>query len=335
LREYKRLEGAFAAKAAFLIKQAAASVKRFFVKTYAKGTQRFTIMLVPHSEKKILNLQVSVFMLFFIAFVGVAVVGGFVLFSAKYSGAAQQLAKQEVDDRDLQASVDSLREGIQEVASSWKGFQAALLSTFKVIGIETGEMADLQGGDLAALLDSSEYEGGTLAEVSSLKRINGFLRSLTAPTKDLGELLKSQNQNLEAIPSIAPIKGDGWHVSALYGYAEEPFTGVWYLHKGIDLSTYRSGDPVVATADGKVVTIEYQPDGYGNYIIIEHKLGFFTRYAHLQRIDVSKGDKVQQGQVIGAIGNTGRSTGPHLHYEVMIGAGLVDPQPYVMIRSRR
>lgn len=333
LREYKRFEGALAAKVAHFLKRGAKTAKRFAAKAVEKGSQRFTIMLVPHSEKRILNLQVSVFMLAFFAFVAVAVVGGFVLFSAKYSGAAQQLAQQEVADKDIQASLDSLREAAQGVQGSWKGFQAALLSAFKVMGIDTGDNAGLQGGDLAALLDSGEYEGGSLSEYSSLRQIDGALKSLTPLIKERGALLSSQNRNLEAIPSIPPIRGDGWHVTANYGYAMEPFTKAWYLHKGIDLATYRAGDIVQATADGKVVTIEYQPDGYGKYIIIEHKLGFYTRYAHLKDIYVSKGDRVQQGQAIGAVGNTGRSTGPHLHYEVLIGAGLVDPEPYVMVRA--
>jgi murein DD-endopeptidase MepM/ murein hydrolase activator NlpD len=118
-----------------------------------------------------------------------------------------------------------------------------------------------------------------------------------------------------------------------FGQNEHPFTRQYYIHKGIDLSTYRSGDPIVATADGQVVTIDFEAEGFGNYLIIKHKHGYYTRYAHMQRTSVRIGQRVQQGEVIGFVGNTGLSTGPHLHYEVHIGSDVVDPYKYINIRS--
>jgi murein DD-endopeptidase MepM/ murein hydrolase activator NlpD len=117
-----------------------------------------------------------------------------------------------------------------------------------------------------------------------------------------------------------------------FGQNENPFTGQYYIHKGIDLSTYRSGDPIVATADGQVVTIDFD-NGFGNYIIIKHKHGYYTRYAHMQAFKAKVGQRVQQNEVIGWIGNTGLSTGPHLHYEVHVGSDVVDPYKYINIRS--
>jgi murein DD-endopeptidase MepM/ murein hydrolase activator NlpD len=117
-----------------------------------------------------------------------------------------------------------------------------------------------------------------------------------------------------------------------FGQNINPISGQYYIHKGIDIATYRAGDPVVATADGQVVTVEYAYD-FGNYVIIRHKHGYYTRYAHLQRYNVSVGQRVQQNEVIGYIGNTGISTGPHLHYEVHIGSDVVDPYRYITIRS--
>jgi murein DD-endopeptidase MepM/ murein hydrolase activator NlpD len=117
-----------------------------------------------------------------------------------------------------------------------------------------------------------------------------------------------------------------------FGQNINPFSGQYYIHKGIDISTYRSGDPIVATADGQVVTIEYTED-FGNYVIIRHKHGYYTRYAHMLSARVRLGQRVQQGEVIGYIGNTGLSTGPHLHYEIHIGSDVVDPYKYMNIRS--
>jgi murein DD-endopeptidase MepM/ murein hydrolase activator NlpD len=119
-----------------------------------------------------------------------------------------------------------------------------------------------------------------------------------------------------------------------FGQNENPFTGQYYIHKGIDLSTYRTGDPIVATADGQVVAVEYDQAGFGYNVIIRHKHGFYTRYGHmLASSPVHAGQRVQQGEIIGYIGNTGLSTGPHLHYEVHIGSDVVDPYKYLYIRS--
>jgi murein DD-endopeptidase MepM/ murein hydrolase activator NlpD len=118
-----------------------------------------------------------------------------------------------------------------------------------------------------------------------------------------------------------------------FGQNENPFTGQYYIHKGIDLSTYRQGDPIVATADGQVVAVDYDAGGFGNNVIIRHKHGFYTRYGHMLSIRVQTGQRVQQGEVIGYIGNTGLSTGPHVHYEVHIGSDVVDPYKYLNIRS--
>jgi murein DD-endopeptidase MepM/ murein hydrolase activator NlpD len=118
-----------------------------------------------------------------------------------------------------------------------------------------------------------------------------------------------------------------------FGQNENPFTGQYYIHKGIDISTFRQGDPIVATADGQIVAVNYDGGGFGNNIIIKHKHGFYTRYGHMQSFRVKLGQKVGQGEVIGYIGNTGLSTGPHVHYEVHIGSDVVDPYKYLNIRS--
>jgi murein DD-endopeptidase MepM/ murein hydrolase activator NlpD len=119
-----------------------------------------------------------------------------------------------------------------------------------------------------------------------------------------------------------------------FGQNINPFTGQYYIHRGIDISNHRAGDPIVATADGQVVAVEFDMNGFGNNIIIAHRHGFFTRYAHMQRFNVQIGQRVQQGEIIGWVGNTGLSTGPHLHYEVHIGSEVVNPFQYITMRSR-
>jgi murein DD-endopeptidase MepM/ murein hydrolase activator NlpD len=133
---------------------------------------------------------------------------------------------------------------------------------------------------------------------------------------------------LTEIPSIWPIEGGLGSISMFFGENINPTTEQIFYHSGINITTSRSGDAVVATANGKVITAGYDYT-YGNYIIIEHNHGFHTLYAHLSRFRVRVDQIVQQGEIIGFIGNTGFSTGPHLHYEIHVFSEVVNPLLYI------
>lgn len=129
-------------------------------------------------------------------------------------------------------------------------------------------------------------------------------------------------------PTISPIRTiDFICVSSQYGWREDPFTKKNTFHEGLDISA-RVGTDVVATASGTVVKITYSKYGYGNKVLIKHNYGFETLYAHLGVIKVKKGQWVNKGNVIGTVGNTGRSTGPHLHYEIKKNGQPRDPMGY-------
>ena len=139
----------------------------------------------------------------------------------------------------------------------------------------------------------------------------------------LQDYLEEQKAVLNFTPSIRPVRG--W-ISSGFGYRRSPFTGRREMHRGVDIVN-RKGTPVVATADGRVKFAGHN-GGYGNLVVIDHGMGVETKYGHLNRIEVKVGDKVIRGQEIGALGNTGRSTGPHLHYEVVVNKHAVDPRQY-------
>ncbi len=146
----------------------------------------------------------------------------------------------------------------------------------------------------------------------------GDLRHLSAH-------LKEQQTLLNFTPSVWPVRG--W-ISSRFGYRVSPFTGRRELHKGLDIVN-RAGTPVVVTADGQVVFTGYK-GGYGKMVIVDHGLGKVTKYGHLSKIDVRNGDSVIRGQELGRLGNTGRSTGPHLHYEVVLNGKAVNPVDYLL-----
>lgn len=112
-----------------------------------------------------------------------------------------------------------------------------------------------------------------------------------------------------------------------YGYRIHPIYKVRKLHTGTDFSA-PTGTPIYATGDGKVSTYKRSRAGYGNHIVIDHGYGYQTLYAHMSKVDVKRGQKVKRGDVIGYIGSSGRSTAPHLHYEVIKDGRKINPINY-------
>jgi murein DD-endopeptidase MepM/ murein hydrolase activator NlpD len=153
-------------------------------------------------------------------------------------------------------------------------------------------------------------------------------KQITLGEKDKAELyefLENQRLLLASTPSIWPTKG--W-MSSRFGYRTSPFTGEREFHKGIDVST-RINAPIIAPADGIVSSITWE-NGYGRMLTIKHGHGLVTRYGHLEKALVKKGQSVKRGETIALVGNTGRSTGPHLHYEVHLNRVAVNPLRYIL-----
>jgi len=146
---------------------------------------------------------------------------------------------------------------------------------------------------------------------------------------DLRYLMKGvvRKQNfLAATPSIHPLK-DGW-VTSSFGNRKSPFTGLREFHTGLDVGA-AEGAPVLAPGNG-TVTFAGTKGLYGKTVILNHGHGMATRYAHLSKILKKRGEAVKRGDVIGLVGQTGRSTGPHLHYEVRINGTAVNPEDYIL-----
>jgi murein DD-endopeptidase MepM/ murein hydrolase activator NlpD len=333
VHEYKRLDNSIVLKiknAAIAVAGAVAGVFRALGRFL---TRRYTVVFVPHSEKRVYNLHITVLSMCCFLLVVAGILTAFFWYGASYNGARKILASKDSRLKDVQASLDQLRDETALLLREARGFENALSGTLSALGadLKSGNSQD-GSGDLNSFFDIRVTPEGRLQEVDDVRRLSSYLSSAVTPIQEIGTLLDSQSALLTEIPSIWPIKGGVGHISMMFGQNENPFSGQYYIHKGIDLSTYRAGDPIVATADGQVVTIDYD-SGFGNYVIIKHKHGYYTRYAHMLSSKVKVGQRVQQNEVIGYIGNTGLSTGPHLHYEVHVGPDVVDPYKYINIRS--
>lgn len=153
----------------------------------------------------------------------------------------------------------------------------------------------------------------------SLDKPQGLVQPLPQPKRKL------MFARPVSIPSRAPL--EGMRLSSSYGMRNHPVIGGRRAHNGVDLAA-PTGTPIYATADGTVSKAEWF-SSYGLYAALEHGSEIQTRYAHMSRLNVSAGQQVRKGDIIGFVGSTGRSTGPHLHYEVRIAGQSVNPMPYM------
>ncbi len=158
-----------------------------------------------------------------------------------------------------------------------------------------------------------------------LRRLDEQATAEGESLRELEDLLQDKRVLLTHTPSLWPTRG--WLTSG-FGYRISPFTGLRQRHDGIDISN-RIGTAIISPADGVVTNIGREW-GFGKILVISHGFGFITRYAHLERIDVKIGQKVKRGEEIAQMGNTGRSTGPHLHYEVRVNGVPVNPLKYIL-----
>ena len=197
--------------------------------------------------------------------------------------------------------------GFEEKAAKLAGF----------VGVEAHEEAGIGGPDLDAELNPYlRYDLGMLNKKTEL---------LEAHFVDLDNAFEEQSNMLDATPSILPARG--W-ISSGFKMRTDPFTKKRTWHNGIDISA-QQGTPIYAPAQG-VVTSKGYSGGFGNMVTIDHGNGIRTRYGHLHNFNVSKGQRVERGDLIGYVGSTGRSTAPHLHYEIHKEKKAQNPMKYII-----
>lgn len=178
---------------------------------------------------------------------------------------------------------------------------------------QPAEGQDDEGEQLSARLDSL------------FKRVYLQRRAL----EDLHRIHAQAGEMQLCLPSIPPIDTDlNYHISSRFGWRTDPVFGGSEGHAGLDIAM-RRGSPVYVTGDGVVEEATFNIGGYGRMVTVDHGFGYKTRYAHLNRMYVHEGQRVKRGMLIGTVGNTGKSTGPHLHYEVRYRGAPVNPMNFM------
>jgi len=292
-------------------------------------------VFVPDDSSKITQFRLPKIVVFFVALFSLSFMASLVWVIRDYYAAKGQLPtlvmlQKKNEEQKKQLTYLSTRvHQISQKMDDLKNFDQKLRI---MANLEEGE-AEAHfvgvGGSEPALEQSDPSEAQPLgAVVRSMHRSLDTLYEEIALEKnvkvELYQFLEKQKNILASTPSIWPTKG--W-LSSRFGYRISPFTDEREFHKGIDIST-RLNTPVIAPADG-IVTRVGRNGGFGRMVIIEHGYGLVTKYAHLEKIMVKKGQTVKRGDKIGLVGNTGRSTGPHLHYEVHLNNVAVNPLRYI------
>jgi len=160
---------------------------------------------------------------------------------------------------------------------------------------------------------------------TTLTNLGMEIEKRSVSLSELADFLEEQKLMLSSTPSIWPVKG--W-ISSGFGYRISPFTGRRVFHEGLDIAT-KYNVPVKASAKG-IVVFSGRKAGYGKMVIIDHGYGYITKYGHNNKLTVKAGDKVNKGDKIALVGSTGRSTGPHVHYEVLVNGIPVNPLKFIV-----
>ena len=164
--------------------------------------------------------------------------------------------------------------------------------------------------------------------IESHKKLDMLTKRIVVQSKSLDQIARmasEKEQLLAAIPAIMPVRNEDLkRMASGYGWRTDPFTKVRKYHNGMDFSA-PTGTPIYATGDGVVKRADNRASGYGNHIRIDHGFGYSTLFGHLYKYNVKRGQKVKRGQLIGFVGSSGRSTGPHLHYEIIKDGTRINP----------
>ncbi len=290
----------------------------------------YTLIVVPHAKARFRKFQVSVRLTRWVlaAFALLALVLGGIL--AHYTWIKVEVA--ELGRlRSVNLALATKNKAYEDHIGQLQSEVLFLKNTVTKLGVMAGVEQSLPDPSLGGVggLSRMETTAPSVDIASSLQSLDQTVKTLTEKSKGLETFFQDQKQLLASTPSIWPVRG---YLSAGFGNRTDPFTGLRDFHPGLDISTPR-GAKVIAPADGVVVFCG-QKNGYGNAMVIDHGYGVVTRYGHLDAFNVRPGQRVRRGDVVAFVGSTGRSTAPHLHYEVWVNDQARNPIQFIIDEYR-
>lgn len=284
-----------------------------------------TVIIVPHSKADFIKFSFSSRTFAVVASVAsIAII--FSIVAIAFTGSAvdrrEDVARLEAENVELTQANQELETTIAEVQQRLDEFEARTSR----LALAAGMVGETTGLTAHENRNSNVNTGGPYTRLRDpLETLRRQGDTIAGQLTEVEQTIVDQEERLSSTPTIAPVIGvitDG------YGRRTDPFTGRRAHHNGLDLSA-RRGTAVKAPADG-VVVFAGRRGGMGKMIRVSHEFGYQTVYGHLNSVDVEPGQEVRRGEEIGQVGNTGRSTGPHLHYEVHKDGRSVNPLYYIL-----
>ena len=299
-------------------------------------TKRIAIVLVPDGAKKVRQIKIPKFLLGLLLPVILVIGLSLAWVLRDYQSLRKdfprvaQLQNQNKEQKDQLVDLAQKVQTINNRLSELREFDKKLRNMVNLDNPrDQSQFVGMGGSDPSLVNPQSTTEKTHRKIIRSMQKSLDELESeISFQKMEKNQLLghlENQRSALACTPSIWPVKG--W-VSSSFGQRISPFTGEREFHRGLDICN-RKEAPILASADGVVMSVEWD-DGYGKLLTINHGYGYVTRYAHLERALVKKGQLVKRNQEIALIGNSGRSTGPHLHYEVHANGVPVNPSRFIL-----
>jgi murein DD-endopeptidase MepM/ murein hydrolase activator NlpD len=280
-------------------------------------------------EKLVTPLRVKLLRVF--GFIAAALTTSFiiVLIGQKYFPSANERTLQ-LENSNLKSSLRILDQQIEELeqrmAALEKRDNSVYRSIFEADPIPDSARAKMLE-EIAELKKVRSMNQDELVDgiAQQLQRLHNRMQFQQTSFRNIEKMIDRKEDLLAAIPAIQPVSNqDLERVASGFGYRIDPIYKVPKMHAGLDF-TAPTGTPIYATADGVVKEANFNSGGYGNHVVVNHGFGYETLYGHMVRIKARRGQRVKRGEIIGWVGNTGKSTGPHLHYEVIKNGIKVDP----------
>lgn len=286
-----------------------------------------TLSYRPISPGK--RLKISNLFLFLISSLLFGVVGLFTLLNTDFINTPKEiLQERELSNYKLQ--FDLLGRRIEQMQSVLTNIEERDNDIYRIYFEASPIPKEQRRAGFGGVNRYKELEGYNSSEmiINTTKEIDILSKMLVVQSnslEEIQELAERKEELLAAIPSIQPVrKEDLKRMASGFGWRIDPFTKARKKHYGMDFSAVR-GTPIYATGDGKVVRADNRASGYGNHIRIDHGFGYISLYAHMSKYNVKRGQKVKRGDIIGYVGNTGRSVASHLHYEIFKDKKKINP----------
>jgi murein DD-endopeptidase MepM/ murein hydrolase activator NlpD len=300
------------------------------------ASNKSTLIFLPGGSSKVRKISIPnrfIPVLSFLIVVAIVIIGLLVNDYRRIKSQIPELQhlrkESKIQKTQLVALCKEITQSNQKIAALQEFDHKLRIMTNLLPSGEQDQFLGVGGSNMSTLKPDYQLEdvhSGLIQEMhEAIDGLNTEIVITALSQNELSRFLEEQKSLLACTPSLAPT--NGWYSSG-FGYRISPFTNKREFHKGLDIAT-RIGTPIIAPADGLVVSVGREGN-YGRMIAINHGYNMKTRYGHLHKYRVKKGDRVKRGQIIAEVGKTGRCTGPHLHYEVLLSGVPVNPLRYIL-----